>query len=155
MSAVAIDVSKDFVFYILTIANASSELGRVLAGLMADKVGMSQGLWTKEMRLDILTGALNTMAPFTALAGIMTVVWPFAKNESQLIAIACIYGYGIFSWLAADSLHPDSPLEHTWLFSLYLSWRWETLKTRGAEWECTYPSLPLEASQVLQYQGPS
>jgi hypothetical protein len=35
------------------------------------------------------------MAAFTALAGIMTFAWPFATNESQLIAIATIYGYAL------------------------------------------------------------
>jgi MCP family monocarboxylic acid transporter-like MFS transporter 10 len=32
------------------------------------------------------------MAAFTAMAGIMTFAWPLAKNESQLIAIATVYG---------------------------------------------------------------
>jgi hypothetical protein len=41
---------------------------------------------------EILTGALNTMAAFTAVAGIVTFAWPFATNEKQLIVISCIYG---------------------------------------------------------------
>jgi len=43
-------------------------------------------------------GAINIMAPSTALAGIMTILWPYAKNESQLITIAVIYGlsFGAF-----------------------------------------------------------
>ncbi|KAG1720241.1 MFS general substrate transporter [Suillus lakei] len=61
--------------FILAIANASSTFGRVSAGLMADEIG-----------------ALNTMIAFTAVAGIMTFAWPFAKNEIQLIVISSIYG---------------------------------------------------------------
>ncbi|KAG1741424.1 MFS general substrate transporter [Suillus paluster] len=76
VSAVAMGVSKDYSFYILAIANASSIFGRLTAGLIGDKVG-----------------ALNTMAAFTAVAGIVTFTWPFAKNETQLIVISSIYGF--------------------------------------------------------------
>lgn len=43
--------------------------------------------------VDILIGSINIMAPATAFAGIMTFAWPYAKNESQLIAIVAFYGY--------------------------------------------------------------
>ncbi|OAX32574.1 MFS general substrate transporter [Rhizopogon vinicolor AM-OR11-026] len=84
VSAVKIGVSGDFVFYIISISNASSAVGRLLTGIIGDKIG-----------------AINTIAPFTALAGIMTIVWPHAKSESQLIAIVAIYGFscGAFSSL--------------------------------------------------------
>lgn len=39
LSALAIGVSQDMAFYLVAIANASSGLGRIMAGLMADKVG--------------------------------------------------------------------------------------------------------------------
>ncbi|KAG2351958.1 MFS general substrate transporter [Suillus spraguei] len=83
VSAVAIGVSQNFSFYILAIANASSTFGRVLAGLMADKVG-----------------ALNTMTAFTAVAGIMTFAWPFAKDEIQLIIISSIYGFSTGGYIS-------------------------------------------------------
>ncbi|KAG2157000.1 major facilitator superfamily domain-containing protein [Suillus clintonianus] len=89
VSAVAIGVSKNFAFYILAIANAASTL-RVSFGLIADKIG-----------------ALNTMAVLTALAGIMTIAWPFAKNESQLIAIAATYGYVLHLFTARCLTHPS------------------------------------------------
>ncbi|KAG2068851.1 MFS general substrate transporter [Suillus decipiens] len=76
VGAVAIGLSQSFSFYIIAIANASSTFGRVSAGLIADKVG-----------------ALNTMAAFTAVAGIMTFAWPFAEDEIQLIVISSIYGF--------------------------------------------------------------
>ncbi|KIK44199.1 hypothetical protein CY34DRAFT_11216 [Suillus luteus UH-Slu-Lm8-n1] len=76
VDAIAIGVSKNFSFYIVAITNAASTFGRVSAGLMGDKVG-----------------ALNTMAAFTAVAGIVTFAWPFATNEIQLIVISCIYGF--------------------------------------------------------------
>ncbi|KAG2130497.1 MFS general substrate transporter [Suillus cothurnatus] len=76
VSAVEIGVPKNVSFYILAIANAASTFGRVSAGLLADRVG-----------------ALNTMAAFTTVAGIMTFAWPFAKNEVQLMVISSIYGF--------------------------------------------------------------
>ncbi|KAG0708017.1 MFS general substrate transporter [Suillus ampliporus] len=83
VSAVAIGVSKDFSFYILAIANAASTVGRLTSGLMADKVG-----------------ALNTMAAFTAAAGIFTFAWPFAKNETQLIIVSSIYGFSTGGYIS-------------------------------------------------------
>jgi MFS family permease len=44
VSAVAIGVSKDFSFYIIAIANASSAFGRFSSGLLADKIGRSRQL---------------------------------------------------------------------------------------------------------------
>ncbi|OJA18589.1 hypothetical protein AZE42_08599, partial [Rhizopogon vesiculosus] len=81
VSAVEIGVSKDFASYIISISNAASVVGRLVTGIIGDKIG-----------------AINIMAPATALAGIMTIVWPYAKSESQLIAIAVIYGlsFGAF-----------------------------------------------------------
>lgn len=83
VSAVAIGVSKNFAFYILAIANGASTFGRLASGLMADKIG-----------------TLNTMAAFTAMAGIMTFAWPFARNETQLIAIATVYGFSSGGFVA-------------------------------------------------------
>ncbi|KAG1827418.1 major facilitator superfamily domain-containing protein, partial [Suillus subaureus] len=85
VSAVAIGVSKDFSFYILAIANAASAL-RVLFGLISDKIG-----------------AINTIAVSTAITGIATIVWPLAKNESQLIAIAAIYGFSLGAYVSLYS----------------------------------------------------
>jgi len=39
------------------------------------------------------TGPLNVIIPFTAAAGIITLVWPLATSESSLIAISVVYGY--------------------------------------------------------------
>ncbi|KAG2349995.1 MFS general substrate transporter [Suillus weaverae] len=85
VSAVAIGISKDFSFYVLAIANAASAL-RVSFGLMSDKIG-----------------AINTMAVLTAMTGIATIAWPFAKNESQLIAIAAIYGFSLGAYVSLYS----------------------------------------------------
>ena len=38
-------------------------------------------------------GAINVMAPFTLLAGILTYVWPYVYGKANYIAIAIVYGY--------------------------------------------------------------
>ncbi|KAM6500100.1 Major facilitator superfamily domain containing protein [Amanita muscaria] len=63
-------------FYLVAIANASSMVGRYVAGVACDKVG-----------------AINVMAPFTAMAGLVTFVWPFAKSRGGLVAVAVVYGF--------------------------------------------------------------
>jgi hypothetical protein len=57
--------------------------------------------------VDNLTGAINTIAVFTTITGIATITWPFARNESQLIAIAAIYGYALHLFTARCSTHPS------------------------------------------------
>ncbi|KAG1787916.1 MFS general substrate transporter [Suillus plorans] len=86
VSAETIGVSKDFSFYIIAIANAASAFGRLSSGLLGDKIG-----------------ALNTMVIYTAITGITTVAWPFAKDESQLIAIAIIHGFSIGAYISLYS----------------------------------------------------
>lgn len=58
--------------------------------------------------VDDLTGAINTMAILTTVTGITTIAWPFAKNESQLIAIAAIYGYALHLFTTSCSTHSSS-----------------------------------------------
>ncbi|KAG2136597.1 MFS general substrate transporter [Suillus bovinus] len=86
VSAVTIGVSKHFSFYIIAIANAASMFGRVSSGLLADKIG-----------------ALNTMAIYTTITGITTIAWTFAKDETQLIAIAIIHGFSIGAYISLYS----------------------------------------------------
>ncbi|RDX51747.1 MFS general substrate transporter [Lentinus brumalis] len=71
-------VNPDLSFYLLSIANASSALGRLGGGILADRVG-----------------PLNILIPSTFIAGVMTYAWPFATTKGPLIAIAVFYG--IFS----------------------------------------------------------
>ena len=52
------------------------------------------------------TGALNIMIPSTAVAGIMTYIWPFVTNKGGYIGIAIVYGYAyaVFSSSRGGSL---------------------------------------------------
>ncbi|OCH88815.1 MFS general substrate transporter [Obba rivulosa] len=75
VSAEAAGISHNFSFYLLSIANAASAVGRVGGGILSDRVG-----------------ALNIMIPSTFVAGILTYAWPFAANKGGFVAIAIIYG---------------------------------------------------------------
>ncbi|KAI0797521.1 MFS general substrate transporter [Abortiporus biennis] len=75
ISASAAGVSDDFSFYLVSIANASSGLGRIAGGFLADS-----------------SGSLNVLAPATFIAAILTYAWPFAKSQGAFVAIAVIYG---------------------------------------------------------------
>ncbi|KAI0717032.1 MFS general substrate transporter [Earliella scabrosa] len=68
-------VDPDLSFYLLSIANASSVIGRLGGGLLADRIG-----------------PLNVLIPGTLVAGIMTFVWPFATTAKPLIVVAVFYG---------------------------------------------------------------
>lgn len=76
MSAASEGISENFSFYLLSIANACSAVGRVVGGIVADR-----------------TGPINVMLPATLLAGIMTYIWPFATSIGGNIVVAIFYGY--------------------------------------------------------------
>ncbi|KAF7296027.1 MFS domain-containing protein [Mycena kentingensis (nom. inval.)] len=76
VSATSVGISPDFSFYLVSIANSASLLGRISAGLCTDRLG-----------------AINVLAPMSSLAAILTFLWPLAKTKSSLIAVAILYGY--------------------------------------------------------------
>jgi len=82
VSAAFVGVDASFSFYLVSISNAGSVLGRLAAGPMVDH-------W----------GAFNTMIPFTFIAGAMTYEWPFLTSIGSYIALGLIYGAasGVFA----------------------------------------------------------
>ena len=76
LSATTVGISPEFSFYLVSIANAGSGLGRISSGFFADKLG-----------------PVTVTAPLTLLCAIMTYVWPFATSKGALVAIAVIYGF--------------------------------------------------------------
>ncbi|EKM55121.1 uncharacterized protein PHACADRAFT_255517 [Phanerochaete carnosa HHB-10118-sp] len=87
VSAAFVGLDPNFSFYLVSVANAGSIVGRLAGGILADKYG-----------------ALNVMIPATFIAGILTYVWPFVTNKGGYVAVGLIYGIssGVFvSMLAA------------------------------------------------------
>ncbi|KAJ8074988.1 hypothetical protein PM082_019315 [Marasmius tenuissimus] len=76
ISAIRIGISPDFSFYFVSIANASSLVGRLISAFMVDKCG-----------------PINFYAPMTLFAGIFTYAWPFARSQESLLAIAILNGF--------------------------------------------------------------
>lgn len=68
-------VSATLAFYLVSIANASSFVGRYVCGMICDRVG-----------------PMNVIIPFTALAGVMTFIWPYARTVHGLVTVAVVYG---------------------------------------------------------------
>ncbi|KAI3618284.1 hypothetical protein WG66_005520 [Moniliophthora roreri] len=87
VAALGVGVSPDLSFYLLSIANASSGLGRLSAALLTDKIG-----------------PLNFIAPTTFLAGILTYAWPFAHSLGPLIVVAIIYGFMCGTYVSSSTL---------------------------------------------------
>ncbi|KAL0579399.1 hypothetical protein V5O48_002624 [Marasmius crinis-equi] len=76
ISAIRIGISSDFSFYLVSIGNAASLVGRLLSALMVDRCG-----------------PINFYAPMTLCAGILTYSWPFARSQASLIVVAILYGF--------------------------------------------------------------
>lgn len=76
-------VDNSLTLYLVSIANASSIIGRLSAGYLADKIG-----------------TINVMAPFTLITGVLTIVWPFVHGNAAYIFIAISYGAASGSFIS-------------------------------------------------------
>ncbi|CAE6413771.1 unnamed protein product [Rhizoctonia solani] len=70
-----VGISPRLIPYLISISNAASFVGRIGSGYLSDRIG-----------------PLNALIPSTLVTGIATFAWPFARSDSSLIAIACVYG---------------------------------------------------------------
>ncbi|KAJ7104536.1 major facilitator superfamily domain-containing protein [Mycena crocata] len=87
VSATSVGISPNFSFYLISMANAASLCGRLAAGFATDKFG-----------------AVNVIAPMTALAAVMTYVWPFVRSKGSFVAIAIIYGFSSGAYVSSFML---------------------------------------------------
>jgi len=75
VSAVKVGLSPNFAFYLVSIGNAASGVGRISSAFLANRFG-----------------SLNVLIPFTVLAGVFTFIWPYCTNAASLVVIALLYG---------------------------------------------------------------
>jgi len=87
VSAINVGVSPDFSFYLVSFANASSGVGRLMTGVLVDKYG-----------------AVNVITPMTVAVAIMTFIWPYAQSKNSLIAVAIIYGFTSSAYVSAFNM---------------------------------------------------
>ncbi|PBK73137.1 MFS general substrate transporter [Armillaria solidipes] len=84
VSATVYGVSPDVAFYLVSVANASSGIGRIVSGICVDRIG-----------------ALNYFGPTTIIAGLLTYAWPFARSLAAMIAVAVIYGFSSGAYISS------------------------------------------------------
>jgi len=78
LAAVQNGLSTNFAFYLVSIANGGSVVGRLGAGTLGDKFG-----------------PVTLMITLGVLTAITTFVWPLCVNSAQIVVLAVFYG--IFS----------------------------------------------------------
>ncbi|PIL26828.1 MFS general substrate transporter [Ganoderma sinense ZZ0214-1] len=83
VSAVDDNLNANLAFDLLTIANATSTLGRVASGLLADRYG-----------------PLNVLIPATLMTAVVTYAWPFAANVPAFVMISVLIGISTGAILA-------------------------------------------------------
>ncbi|KAJ7496845.1 major facilitator superfamily domain-containing protein [Mycena latifolia] len=87
VSATSVGVSPDFSFYLISMANAASLFGRLGSGILTDKLG-----------------AVNIIAPMTAVSAVLTYVWPLARSKGSFVVIAIIYGFSSGAYVSSFML---------------------------------------------------
>ncbi|KAG6911389.1 hypothetical protein DXG01_016486 [Tephrocybe rancida] len=87
VSAASVGIPEDFSFYLVSIANAGSGLGRITSGLIVDK-----------------TGPVNVSVPFTTAAAVVTYLWPLAHTKNSLIVVAALYGFTSAAYVSTFQL---------------------------------------------------
>ncbi|KAA1469292.1 MFS general substrate transporter [Dentipellis sp. KUC8613] len=75
-SALSQGVPESYAFYLVAISNAPSGLGRIVTGVLADRIG-----------------PMNVMLPMMAATGVLTFVWPFVHGTSGITVVAVVYGF--------------------------------------------------------------
>lgn len=76
-------ISQSMAYNLVSIANASSLVGRLATGLLGDRIG-----------------PLNIMTPFTLSAGILTYAWPYAHTLETIIPLTILYGISSGAFVA-------------------------------------------------------
>ncbi|KAK7438425.1 hypothetical protein VKT23_018038 [Stygiomarasmius scandens] len=85
-TAMSLGLSESRAFYMVSVANGGSGIGRVGGGFLADKIG-----------------SLNVQFCALIISTAMTFAWPFAKTEAALLAITLFYGIGLGTYIALEA----------------------------------------------------
>ncbi|KAJ7287110.1 major facilitator superfamily domain-containing protein [Mycena rebaudengoi] len=87
VSATTVGISPSFSFYLISMSNAASGVGRLTAGIATDKLG-----------------AVNVIAPMTLVSAVLTYVWPLARSKGSFIAVAIVYGFSSGAYVSSFML---------------------------------------------------
>ncbi|KAF7293250.1 MFS general substrate transporter [Mycena chlorophos] len=75
VSATKAGIAPSFDVYLVSVANASSGVGRIFTGVLADRIG-----------------CMTVMIPGTLMVAVVTIAWPFARSLPALMVVAILYG---------------------------------------------------------------
>ncbi|KAG6830496.1 hypothetical protein H0H87_007853 [Tephrocybe sp. NHM501043] len=81
--AEAVGVPETFSLYLVSIRGAFSGIGRLVTGYIVD-----------------MLGPVNVSVPMTVSMVLLTFLWPLARTQSSLIAIAALYGFTSGTYIA-------------------------------------------------------
>nr|GAT46589.1 MFS general substrate transporter [Mycena chlorophos] len=89
VSATKAGIAPSFDVYLVSVANASSGVGRIFTGVLADRIG-----------------CMTVMIPGTLMVAVVTIAWPFARSLPSLMVVAVLYGFasGVFVGIQAVPL---------------------------------------------------
>ncbi|TCD70263.1 hypothetical protein EIP91_004164 [Steccherinum ochraceum] len=84
ISAVSVGIPSNFAFYLVSVVNGGSAVGRLIGAPIADRLG-----------------AVSVLAPASCLAAATTFAWPFARSKAEFVVVALFFGiaWGNFSAL--------------------------------------------------------
>ncbi|KDQ09191.1 hypothetical protein BOTBODRAFT_191236 [Botryobasidium botryosum FD-172 SS1] len=75
VAGVANGLDPNFTFYLVSIANAGSVVGRLAAGILSDRFG-----------------PFDVLISFSLFAAVTTYVWPYCLTKASIIILAIFYG---------------------------------------------------------------
>ncbi|KAJ6620495.1 MFS general substrate transporter [Mycena sp. CBHHK59/15] len=82
-SAIEFGISPNFAFYLVSVVNFSSGIGRVVCGSLGDRFG-----------------AMNVIIIMSVFTGITTLAWPFCRTVATTTIISVLYGFSSGAWIA-------------------------------------------------------
>ncbi|KLO19242.1 MFS general substrate transporter [Schizopora paradoxa] len=89
VSSLLIGFTESLAFYVVSIANATSAVGRMAGGVLAVKYG-----------------PVNILIFFTTIAAVCTYIWPFVSTKAGFIVLTCFYGISSGAFVGLFPLGP-------------------------------------------------
>lgn len=90
----------DYAFYLVSISNAASGVGRYFGGLLSDRVGELYRPLCAMFMCSPRAGPINIMIPILVISAAITYAWPFAHSLATLTVLTIIYGFFSGSFIA-------------------------------------------------------
>jgi hypothetical protein len=90
-SAIEFGMSRDFAFYLVSVTNFSSGFGRIVCGILGDRIGLAVSLPFFRSNSST-TGSVNVLILMTTFTAVTTFAWPFCRTIPTITVISALYG---------------------------------------------------------------